>query len=144
MNEDEKLQKLYKAINEMIAFLGAEGEINIRNHFFDNVMNALFDIDEGVYDDNRFKKFMKNLIANCDSDAIPCYGAWVSVSDELPPYDKKVLVIINDGHRFCAILRNVTRSTAKNAPKDKRWYAFPGLGHELKKVTAWRDLPKAT
>ena len=71
-----------------------------------------------------------------ESPSMPCYGAWVLVADTLPAYNKKVLVVA-DGSRFCAILQNVTRSIAKDAPNDDRWYALPGWGHELKDVTAW-------
>ena len=66
MNEEEKqkLEALYKTINEMMAYLGAEGEIDTRNPLVGGVMDALYGIDEGFYDENRFKQFMKNLVAN--------------------------------------------------------------------------------
>ena len=66
MNEAEKqkLVTIYKSVNEMMAFLGAEGEIDTKNPLVDNVMDALYEIDEGIYDEKRFNKFMKNLIAN--------------------------------------------------------------------------------
>lgn len=63
-NEKQKLEALYKSVNEMMAHLGAEGKIDTRNNLVDNVMSALFDIDEGVYDNNRFKKFLNELVAN--------------------------------------------------------------------------------
>ena len=78
----------------------------------------------------------------CVQRELPCYGAWVLVSDKLPPFDKQVLVV-NDGNMLCAVLQNVKRSIAKDAQKDKRWYAVPGWGHELHKVTMWCDLPEA-
>ena len=64
MSEQEKLENLYKRINELMIHLGAEGEINTSDSAVVSVMDALFDIDEGNYDINRFKQFMKNLYTN--------------------------------------------------------------------------------
>lgn len=48
--------KLYHAVNLMMAELGAEGEINTRHTKVDQVMDALHDIDGGVYDESFLKE----------------------------------------------------------------------------------------
>lgn len=42
---------LYHTVNEMMAQLGAKGEITTRSPLVDDVMNALHDIDGGIYQD---------------------------------------------------------------------------------------------
>lgn len=46
----DKFKALYIAVNEMMAPLGAKGEIGARSPEVTEVMDKLFDIDEGVYD----------------------------------------------------------------------------------------------
>jgi len=46
----DKFRTLYVAVNEMMAPLGAHGEICARDDRVDAVMDALHDIDGGVYD----------------------------------------------------------------------------------------------
>lgn len=53
MNKQDKLKQLYIAVNEMMAVIGAEGEIDSRHNYVDNVMDALHDLDDGVYDIGR-------------------------------------------------------------------------------------------
>ncbi len=48
-----EFRNLYIAINEMMAELGAKGEITTRNSLVTDVMNALHEIDDGVYDVKR-------------------------------------------------------------------------------------------
>ena len=57
----EAVKPLYIAINEMMAVLGAEGEINTRHEKTEAVMNALYELDDGVYD---VDKFMQSLEKN--------------------------------------------------------------------------------
>lgn len=66
MNEAEKqkINTFYKSVNEMMAHLNAEGEIDTESSLVCDVMDALYEIDEGVYDEKRFNKFMNELIAN--------------------------------------------------------------------------------
>ena len=58
MEEDtvKKLVQLYISVNEMVAILGANGEVSSRDQVVDNVMDALFYIDDGAYDVKEFKK----------------------------------------------------------------------------------------
>jgi hypothetical protein len=48
----EEWIKLYHAINDMMCTLGAEGEISTRESEVEAVMDALHEIDGGVYDPN--------------------------------------------------------------------------------------------
>ena len=57
----EAVKPLYIAINEMMAVLGAVGEINTRHEKASAVMDALHDLDSGVYD---VDKFMQSLEKN--------------------------------------------------------------------------------
>jgi len=41
--------ELYESINDLMAHLGADGQISAKDPRADRVMNALFDIDGGVY-----------------------------------------------------------------------------------------------
>ena len=50
----QKIINLYKAVNEMMAVLGAKGEINTLHEKTTNVMDALHEIDGGVYDLDSF------------------------------------------------------------------------------------------
>ena len=50
----QKIINLYKAVNEMMAVLGAKGEINTLHEKTTNVMDALHELDEGVYDLDSF------------------------------------------------------------------------------------------
>ena len=45
----DKFKRLYITINEMLAVLGAEGHINTKHPTVDDVMDALFDLDDGEY-----------------------------------------------------------------------------------------------
>jgi len=45
------MNDLYHAVNRMMAELGMKGQINTRHHLVDDVMDALHDIDGGVYQD---------------------------------------------------------------------------------------------
>jgi len=66
---------------------------------------------------------------------------WKATKDELPEYNKKVLVV-SRGRRFCAFLQSIPTHGGKDAPKkDHWWYASPGRGHDLSDVTAWCELP---
>jgi len=49
MDEQEKYENLYIAINELFLKLGAEGSVSTRDKEADNVMDALYEIDGGVY-----------------------------------------------------------------------------------------------
>jgi len=87
--------------------------------------------------------------AGCDSDIIayrihkkePKFGEWVKVDDDLPEYDQRVLVSC-ENFKSVAVLQSITRHAGKNSPKDNRWYAFPGWGHQLD-PTHWTPLPDA-
>ena len=48
--QSEKLYALYHRVNELMAVLGADGEINATQDVAENVMSALADIDGGQYD----------------------------------------------------------------------------------------------
>ena len=48
----EKINELYHAVNNMMGIMGAEGEVNTKMACSDRVMNALYDIDGGVYLEN--------------------------------------------------------------------------------------------
>ena len=50
----EAVKPLYIAINEMLAVLGMEGEINNRHEKTEAVMDALYELDDGVYDVDKF------------------------------------------------------------------------------------------
>ena len=45
----KKWEKLYHAVNRMMAVMGAEGEVNTQMAVADDVMGALAEIDGGVY-----------------------------------------------------------------------------------------------
>jgi len=49
----DNISKLYHSVNLMMAELGAKGEIDTRNQYVEKVMDALYDIDGGVYDQTR-------------------------------------------------------------------------------------------
>ena len=49
MDKRQKLLNLYIKVNEMMSHLGAEGEIDTRNPLVDEVMAALYEIDNGEY-----------------------------------------------------------------------------------------------
>ena len=48
--EIERFRELYVALNEMLAILGADGEVNTRQMTVINVMEALAEIDGGEFD----------------------------------------------------------------------------------------------
>lgn len=48
---------LYVAVNNMMAVLGAEGEIDTRSELVEKVMDELYELDEGVYDVKRLFKY---------------------------------------------------------------------------------------
>jgi len=50
MTSPETLNALYVAVNEMMVVLGANGQITNRDNVVNRVMDALYDIDGGVYD----------------------------------------------------------------------------------------------
>jgi hypothetical protein len=52
---EEKFKNLYMATNELLAIIGMEGEIDSRHEKVADAMEALFALDEGVYDVNRFE-----------------------------------------------------------------------------------------
>jgi len=52
----ECLLTMYVAANELMAKLGADGEINAQQDESGNLMDALFDIDDGAYDQELVKK----------------------------------------------------------------------------------------
>jgi hypothetical protein len=71
----------------------------------------------------------------------PCYAkCWIDAEITLPPENTKVLVVAKNGLIFCGEFQRITRSIAKDAPKDNRWFASTGWGHELR-VSHWRVLP---
>jgi hypothetical protein len=49
----EKLKNLYVSTNEMMAPLGAHGQILAKDDRVSSVMDALHDIDNGVYDTDK-------------------------------------------------------------------------------------------
>ncbi len=49
MTPREKIKELYIAVNEMMAIMGAEGEVTTRDISSDRVMNALHEMDDGSY-----------------------------------------------------------------------------------------------
>ena len=61
MNNDtkQKLLDLYNAVNTMMAHVGAEGDISVRHSACDEVMSKLYAIDDGVWDENKFKKMLE-------------------------------------------------------------------------------------
>lgn len=42
-------EELYESVNELMAHIGAFGEVDTQGPMCDRVMNALFDIDGGDY-----------------------------------------------------------------------------------------------
>ena len=48
--KEEKLRVLYERVNEMMDKLGADGQINTRANEVLVVMDALYELDGGVYD----------------------------------------------------------------------------------------------
>ena len=54
-NVDPKWEALYIAVNEMMSPLGAHGNICARDDRVTAVMDALHDLDGGVYDITRIK-----------------------------------------------------------------------------------------
>lgn len=51
VDTNNKLVKLYHVVNELMARLGADGEVNAHQDEACNVMSALIEIDGGIYDD---------------------------------------------------------------------------------------------
>ena len=48
--KEEKLRVLYERVNDLMAILGAEGQINTEFEEVRAVMDALYELDGGVYD----------------------------------------------------------------------------------------------
>ena len=61
MDNKEKLLNLYVKVNEMMSFLGMEGEITTRSPFVDEVMDALYNIDDGEYLPIRAARFIESI-----------------------------------------------------------------------------------
>lgn len=55
-NKKQLFINLYIAINNMMAELGAEGEMNARHPLVEAVMDELYELDNGEYDVNRLFK----------------------------------------------------------------------------------------
>ena len=56
---EKQITNLYHKVNEMMAELGAYGEINTRDHKVTDVMDALAWVDGGVYDEKATLKVTK-------------------------------------------------------------------------------------
>jgi len=61
------LINLYKAINELMMQMGIDGQVSTTSEKAEAVMNALWDLDGGVYDVEVFKeeyrKFLQRQVA---------------------------------------------------------------------------------
>ena len=54
----QKLLDLYIAANELMAVMGADGEANAQQKESGDLMDALFELDEGAYDPELVKKLL--------------------------------------------------------------------------------------
>ena len=58
----DAVKPLYIAINEMLAVIGAEGEIDSLHEKTTAVMDAMYDLDKGVYDVDRFMSALHQVL----------------------------------------------------------------------------------
>ena len=61
MNDLARLRELYIAVNKLMAYLGAYGEISPKSILADGVMDALRAIDGGIYDVAAFDALLTEL-----------------------------------------------------------------------------------
>ncbi len=86
------------------------------------------------------KQTTKAATSSCSAETPGYADCWTDATITLPPENTKVLVCTDKDLLFCGIYQRLSRHVGQNAPKDDRWFASPGLGHELK-VKYWRVLP---
>jgi hypothetical protein len=58
------LINLYKAINELMMQMGIDGEVSTTSDKAEAVMDALWDVDGGVYDEVRFDNKLTEMIVH--------------------------------------------------------------------------------
>ncbi|MCF6179095.1 MAG: hypothetical protein L3J63_06870 [Geopsychrobacter sp.] len=61
MTDKEKAVKLYNAVNKMMAFLGMEGHITTRSALVEDVMSALYEIDDGEFATGAMEKLLNKI-----------------------------------------------------------------------------------
>ena len=56
MNKEDGYKKLYTAVNDLMVKVGMDGEIEINtmDDFVCNIMDALFEIDGGAFDNDEY------------------------------------------------------------------------------------------
>ena len=93
----------------------------------------------------------KTLELQAENAELKKRSEWISVDDELPEFNKVVLVRVYrergatwpDADYSCAAkLSQVTRHCGENSPIDNRWSVFPSGGAEITRdVTHWMPIP---
>jgi len=75
---EKQITDLYRAVNEMLAVLGANGDITTRHNETQNVMEALAIIDGGEYNEkaNLQVGYMENYNEFCKNKKCPEYIEW--------------------------------------------------------------------